>query len=107
MQTRVVTYCLLRFVYSVHTNGEHSHVAMPIEGLDSREQLVVVPDVDKHLCVVLHALESHRGGGGRGADSGRRMVGLRRAKSHFKASQVLCTAIYYTINKALLLSLAL
>lgn len=33
-----------------------SHVAMPIESLDSREKLVVVPDVDKHLRVVLHTL---------------------------------------------------
>lgn len=29
---------------------------MPIEGLDSREQLVIVPNIDQHLRVVLHAL---------------------------------------------------
>lgn len=29
---------------------------MPIEGLDPRQKLVVVPDIDQHLCVVLDAL---------------------------------------------------
>lgn len=29
---------------------------MPIEGLDPSEELVVVPDVDEHLCVILDAL---------------------------------------------------
>lgn len=31
---------------------------MPIEGLDAREELVVVPHVDEHLCVVLDTLPS-------------------------------------------------
>ena len=31
---------------------------MPIEGLDPREKLVVVPDIDQHLRVVLDALPS-------------------------------------------------
>lgn len=30
---------------------------MPVEGLDSREQLVIVPDVDEHLRVVLDTLQ--------------------------------------------------
>lgn len=33
---------------------------MPIEGLDSREKLVVVADVDENLCIVLHALRSNK-----------------------------------------------
>lgn len=32
------------------------HVAMPIEGLDPRQKLVVVAHIDQHLCVVLDAL---------------------------------------------------
>lgn len=33
---------------------------MPVKGLDAREELVVVPHVDEHLCVVLDALPSKR-----------------------------------------------
>lgn len=42
---------------------------MPIEGLDSREQLVVVADVDEHLRVVLDALQLFRSEQGNGASA--------------------------------------
>lgn len=49
----------------------YAHIAMPIEGLDAREELVVVPHVDEHLCVVLDALSS--GVSGRGKHGERRV----------------------------------
>lgn len=48
----------------------YAHVAMPIECLDSRQQLVVVPDVNEHLCVCLDALQSHHCRRNRGATIG-------------------------------------
>lgn len=47
-----------------------AHVAMPIKGLDAREELVVVPHVDEDLCVVLDALPS-KSVGPRGASRGK------------------------------------
>ena len=38
---------------------EH-HVAVAVEGLDARQQLLVVAAVDEHLGVVLHRLCEHR-----------------------------------------------
>lgn len=42
---------------------------MPIEGLDSREQLVIVSDVDEHLRVVLDTLQLFRSEEGNGASA--------------------------------------
>lgn len=43
-------------VYNVYNNFPISHVAVSIERLHSGQQLVVVSNIDKHLCVVLDAL---------------------------------------------------
>ena len=42
---------------------------MPIEGLDSREQLVIVPDVDEHLGIVLDTLQLFKSEEGNGASA--------------------------------------